>query len=133
MNVPVRSKAATVRLVRCFITFLPSGVHSFVATRQANSVPNVVRGGESDLRESWSDDVPGTTRERGTAASYEQSSTASRTSPPSEPVEVVAAVEARDFRPLAAARVPLVASPLWRLRQSSGVGATVRLERKSEI
>jgi len=27
---------------------------------------------------------------------------------------------------------PLVASPLWRLRQSSGVGATVRPERKSE-
>ncbi len=27
---------------------------------------------------------------------------------------------------------PLVASPLWRLRQSSGVGATVALERKSE-
>src|SRR5438552_11257663 len=53
MNVPVRSKAATVRLVRCFITFLPSGVHSFVATRQANSVPNVVRGGESDPRGSW--------------------------------------------------------------------------------
>src|SRR5438552_18500420 len=53
MNVPVRSKAATVRLVRCFITFLPSGVHSFVATRQANSVPNVVSGCESDLRGSW--------------------------------------------------------------------------------
>ena len=27
---------------------------------------------------------------------------------------------------------PLVASPLWRLRQSSGVGATVRPERTSE-
>jgi len=37
----------------------------------------------------------------------------------------------RDFRPLAALGSPLVASPLWRLRQSSGVGATVRPERKS--
>src|SRR2546422_821968 len=106
MNVPVRSMVATVRLARCFITVLPSGVHSFEATRQANSVPNVVRGGESDLRGSWGGGVPGTTRERGTAASYEQSSTASRTSPPSEPVEAVAAVEARDFRRLAAPRVP---------------------------
>src|SRR5712692_8966520 len=43
-----------------------------------------------------------------------------------EPVKVVAAVESRDFRPLAALASPLVASPLWRLRHSSGVGATVQ-------
>src|SRR2546426_918105 len=39
-------------------------------------------GGESDLRGSRRGDVPGTARERGTAASYEESFTTSGSSPP---------------------------------------------------